>query len=68
MPNAMMIVEGGFLRFDNIIISDIAGTDSYQYSESQPYRSVGIGTGTWPTISMAPGSRLVLINVTLVYK
>eukprot|EP00878_Enallax_costatus_P011749 GHUV01012265.1.p1 GENE.GHUV01012265.1~~GHUV01012265.1.p1 ORF type:complete len:598 (+),score=177.52 GHUV01012265.1:184-1977(+) len=68
MPNAMMILEGGFLRFDNIIISDIAGTDAYQYSGAQPYRSVGIGSGTWPTIAMAPGSRLVLINVTMVYK
>lgn len=68
MANAMLIKEGGFLRFDNVIISDIAGVEAYQYSPAQPYRSVGIGSGTWPTLAMAPGSRLVLVNITLVYR
>lgn len=68
MANAMLISEGGFLRLDNLVISDLAAVEGYQYSPQQPYRSVGLGSGTWPTLALAPDSQLVLINVTMTYR
>ncbi|KAF6265891.1 hypothetical protein COO60DRAFT_768188 [Scenedesmus sp. NREL 46B-D3] len=68
MPNMMLIGPGGLLVFQNIILSDIAQSDAYVYSPAQPYRSQGPGTGTWPSIALAPNATLVLTNVTVFFR
>lgn len=56
MPNAMLVDKGGYLLFNNVLVSDISDVYSYQYTPYQPYQNQGIGYALWPTISLAPGA------------
>eukprot|EP00883_Tetradesmus_obliquus_P005433 jgi/Sobl393_1/1585/SZX64196.1 len=67
IASMMLVGPGGLLTLQNIILSDIASADQYVYSDAQPYRSQGAGTGTWPTISLAPNATLVMNNITVLF-
>lgn len=58
MANAMLVGTGGRLAFQDILLSDFAHVTMYQYTPSQPYRNMGVGWPLWPTVAMAPGSRV----------
>ncbi|WIA11808.1 hypothetical protein OEZ85_011900 [Tetradesmus obliquus] len=68
IASMMLVGPGGLLTLQNIILSDIASADQYVYSDAQPYRSQGAGTGTWPTIALAPNATLVLNNITVLFR
>lgn len=50
------IKPGAALTFRNIIWQEVATAGAYRYTPDQPYLSVGICTGTWPTILSAPNA------------
>ncbi|WIA31940.1 hypothetical protein OEZ86_002799 [Tetradesmus obliquus] len=68
IASMMLVGPGGLLTLQNIILSDIASADQYVYSDAQPYRSQGAGTGTWPTIALAPNATLVMNNITVSFR
>jgi hypothetical protein len=55
-PGLFLVAAGGVLTLSNINIRNLARRDDYAWSASQPYLSVGVGTGLWPTLLMAPNS------------
>eukprot|EP00878_Enallax_costatus_P001186 GHUV01001328.1.p1 GENE.GHUV01001328.1~~GHUV01001328.1.p1 ORF type:complete len:1396 (+),score=459.68 GHUV01001328.1:226-4413(+) len=68
IPDAMLVGPGGRLVFKDILLLDFANVFSYQYSDAQPYRNMGVGWPMWPTVAMAPGSRVDLINISSAYQ
>lgn len=56
MPNAIMVDKGGYLLFNNVLISDISDVNHYSYTPYQPYVNRGIGYALWPSIALAPGA------------
>lgn len=51
-----MVDKGGYLLFNNVLISDISDVNHYSYTPYQPYINRGIGYALWPSIALAPGA------------
>lgn len=63
-----MVGSQGVLQIQNMVLYDIALSADYHYSPQQPYRAVIVGSDMWPTIGLAPGAVVKLINVSVAYR
>lgn len=67
MVYALTVEQGGLLQLQNIVLYGSAARSDYVYAPEQPYRLALVDSDMWPTIGMAPGAKLRLVNVTISY-
>ena len=69
IPYAIAVDIIARLRADQLLVyKGSSAVNDYVYSPEQPYRLVLVGSDMWPTIGLAPGASLRLINVTVSYR
>jgi hypothetical protein len=59
LANVFLVGDGRALTFRNLTMKGFALPDAYRYDAlAAPYRLAGAGLGFWPTVDLAPGSRV----------
>lgn len=53
LPATFLVMPGGVLSFDNVVLSNIAPTYAYQYTPWAPWRNAGVGYPLWPSIILS---------------
>jgi len=56
LPGLFMVGSGAVLSFINLHLNNVAYKTAYVYSNAQPFKADGIGTGLWPSVGFAPNS------------
>lgn len=59
----LRLMPGTRLRIENLHLKDFASKAPYTYSTSQPYMSVGVGMGVFPTINLSPNTTVRIVCV-----